>query len=476
MTKRNILTGIMISLIAFIGCTPTRVYNQIKLTPPTHWQNQPPAATRKPDLTHWWQGFRDPLLNALIAQALTANHDVKIAKERIREVRALATVAESALYPSLDFYASGGREKKIDRIIGVPGSRGIELITPTGDAVSGGLTARWEIDLFGGRQLDNEAVLAQALGAEEALRAVQVGLLAQVATHYFELRGVQQRIAIQQEIIDVNQEKLSALRAFHRAGLVNSTDVSGQEAQLSSSEAVLPVLAQSASVLTHRLGILLGTPPATQESRLNIRQISPATLPKVPTLLPAELLTQRPDLRTAKTEVTSAAAKLDSARADLFPKVQLVASAGFGAIAVGGFPSLAESVYTLGTGLTAPIFNAGRIKAYITASDSRLLQAAANYEKAFLLAMEDVENAYVAYRTATGQSQHFASARTSAQNAYEQKKLLYNKGAENYLSVLDAKKNELMLADEKTKADTAITVALVSLHRAFGGGWGKLQQ
>ncbi len=473
MMKHKTITAIIISYLALSACTPTRVSGQVKLSPPEHWGNQPKAATTKPDLKRWWQGFHDPLLNDLVAQALTANHDIKIAQAHIKEVKALVTVTESAFYPSVDLYASGGREKKIDRIIGVPGSRGIQLITPTGDSVSGGLTARWEIDLFGGRQLDKEAVLAQAVGAEETLSAVQVGLLAQVATNYLELRGVQQRVAIQQKTIAVNQEKLRALRAFHRAGLANSADLSGQKALLSASEAVLPWLTQSASALIYRLSILLGLPPATMETKLSIPQAELVNLPIVPALLPVELLTQRPDLRMAKTEITAAAAKLGSARTDLFPKIQLAASAGYGAIAVGGFSNLAESVYSLGTGLTAPIFNAGRIRAYISAADSRLQQAAVNYEKTFLLAMEDVENAYIAYRTATGQSNNFTLAEASAKTAYEQKQLLYNKGAENYLAVVDAQKNELALLDETTKSNTAISVAIVSLYRAFGGGWNQ---
>lgn len=471
MINRQIISTVTILFFVLSGCTPTRVSDQVSLMPPTHWKNQPESASSKLDLAKWWQGFNDPLLNGLIKQALVANHDLKIANERIKEVKALATVAKSALYPSVDLFASGGREKKIDRIIGVPGSRGIELITPTGDAISGGLTARWEIDLFGSRRLDAEAVLAQALGAEEALRTVQVGLLAQIATNYLELRGVQKRITIQKGIIDVNREKLRALQAFKQAGLANSSAVSSQTALLTGSEAVLPGLKQSASALIYHLGVLLGESPSKLEARLSLLGTEPIDLPVLPTLLPADLLVQRPDLRIAKTEITTAAAKLGSSRADLFPKIQLAASAGYGAIAVGGFPSLAESIYTLGTGLTAPIFNAGRIEAYISAADSRLKQAAVNYEKSFLLAVEDVENAYVAYRTADIQCHQFSEAQTAANTGYKQKNLLYQQGAGDYLSVLEAQKNELALSDEKTKSDTAIKVAVVSLYRAFGGGW-----
>jgi len=199
------LTPLTILSLAWLSaCTPTRVGDQVALNSPAKWQHAPNAQTAETaDLKTWWQGFNDPLLNELIDKALAANHDLKIATARVREANAMVTVAEAALYPSLDFSVSGGREKRIDRIVGVPSGQGIKLITPTADAVSGGLAARWEIDLFGGRHLEAEAAAAQAEGSQEGLHAAQVGLLAQMATNYLEQRGVQQRIGILQKKISI---------------------------------------------------------------------------------------------------------------------------------------------------------------------------------------------------------------------------------------------------------------------------------
>ncbi len=165
------------------------------------------------------------------------------------------------------------------------------------------------------------------------------------------------------------------------------------------------------------------------------------------------------------------AAGLGAARADLFPKLVLSASGGFGALAVGGFPSLAESVYALGSGLSAPIFNAGRIQAHITAADARLDQVAANYEKTFLLALEDVENAFVAHAASMERRNRMIEAETAAEQAYRFANALYQRGANDYLSVLDAQRSKLAVADERAKAETAERVSIVSLYRAFGGGW-----
>jgi NodT family efflux transporter outer membrane factor (OMF) lipoprotein len=338
-------------------------------------------------------------------------------------------------------FSSGGREKWIDRIIGVPGKQGIELITPTADAISGGLAALWEIDLFGGRHLEAEAAIAQSAGIEEALRTVQVGLLAQVAANYLELQGLQKRISLQKENIEVQKEKLRALQLFAEKGLATEADVANQKKLVETTESALPLLTSSANTLIHRISVLLGETPDKLETRLSQVISLPVTLPEIPKLLPTDLLSQRPDLRLAKTEVTAAAANLGAARADLFPKLVLSASGGFGALAVGGFSSLAESVYTLGSGLTMPLFNAGRIRAHIAAVDARLDQAALNYEKIFLLALEDVENAFVAHTSSKERKKQLLDAEKSAQKAYQATDALYQRGVKDYLSLLDARRN-----------------------------------
>ena len=467
------MTVLCLMLVELGGCTPTRVSDHMRLVVPESWHNSPetpPVSTSK-DLREWWKGFEDPVLNDLIGQALAANHDLRLAKARVREAKALTTVAQSALYPSIDLFTFGGREKRIDRIIGVPAQRGIELITPTADVITGGLAARWEIDVFGSRHLEAEAAIAQSAGTEEAHRVVQVGLLAQVATNYLELRGIQRRTDILLDNIEVQRERLRVLHAFYKAGLANDMDVARQETLLHNTMGMLPTLTSTTKNLIHRLSVLLGQTPASLEERMAHPMPMPVTLPNIPTLLPSSVLEQRPDLRLAYTEVSAAAANLGAARANLLPKFVLSASGGFGALAVGGFPGLAEGVYALGAGLTAPIFNAGRIKAHITAADARLDHVAANYEKTFLLALEDTENAYVAHTAALERRDQLVRAEMAAERSHTHAHAFYKRGAADFLSVLAAQRTKLSTSDERTQAETAVRVSLVSIYRAFGGGW-----
>ena len=473
MNAWSAMTVLFMTLVELVGCTPTRVSDHMPLVVPERWRNAPetqPVSMSK-DLREWWMGFGDPVLNDLIGQALAANHDLRLAKARVREAKAMTTVAQSALYPSIDLFSFGGREKRIDRVFPVPGPQGVELLAPTANVFTGGLAARWEVDVFGGRQLEAEAAVAQAVGTEESLRAAQVGLLAQVATNYLELRGIQRRTDILLENIEVQRERLRALQAFYKAGLAHDMDVARQETLLHTTVGTLPVLTSTAKNLIHRLSVLLGDTPASLEERLAHSRPLPVILPNIPTLLPSSVLEQRPDLRLAHTEVSAAAANLGAARANLLPKFVLSASGGLGALAVGGFPGLAEGVYALGAGLTAPIFNAGRIKAHITAADARLDHVAANYEKTFLLALEDTENAYVAHTSALERRDRLVRAETAAERAHTHAQAFYRRGAADFLSVLDAQRTKLSTSNERTEAETAVRVSLVSLYRAFGGGW-----
>lgn len=452
------------------ACTPTRVADNVPLPVPEHWQHAASNATEA-DLKNWWTGFNDPLLNDLIAETLFANQDLHIAKARVREAAAMATIAESALYPTIELSASGGREKRIERIVGVPSGQDIALMAPRADTVVGGLAARWEIDLFGGRHLEAEAVSAQARGSVAALHAAQVGILAQVATVYLELRGVQKQLAVLRRNIDLQREQWRALQAFNRGGLAGAADLARQEMQLHATEAGLPVLQASMATLKHRLGVLSGKQPVSLENRLALAFEQGTAEPGIPQLLPSALLAQRPDLGLAQAEVTAAAAALGAARADLLPRLILSANGGAGTLAAGGFPSLAESVYALGSGLSAPIFTAGRIRAQIDAADSRLDQATAQYEKTFLIALEDVENAFVAHTAARQRLTQLQQAKTSAVEAVQRTDALYRNGAKDYLTVLDSRRVQLALEEEQVRAETASHIAIVSLYRAFGGGW-----
>jgi len=467
----------LLALLVLAACTPASVRDKaVPSAVPDAWHHADslPGNGVTQNMQNWWRGFHDPLLDELIDKALKANQDLKIAVARMRQARAMVVVAESVLYPSIDFSTQGGRQKQLTQIFPVPSANGVTLFTPEVDVVSAGLSAKWEIDMFGANQLVAEAAKARAQGAQEWLGAAQVGLLAELATAYLELRGIQNQTEVFNKAIGLHRKRLKLLQEFYKVGLSNDIDIGRQQAMLHTVEANLSSLTQALEILVHRLGVLTAQQPDSLQMRLNQAPSHAVTLPKLPKLMPGDLLLQRPDLRLAQTEVTAAAANLGKAKADLLPKFNLAVSGGYGTLALGGFPALAETVYALGAGLSAPIFNAGRIRAFISAADARLDEVASAYEKALLIAMEDVENAYVAYASASDRKGRYIQADQEAGLALAKSDAFYQRGLVNYLSVLDVQKEQLAIAQERVKSETAQAVAVVSLYRAMGGGWAEV--
>lgn len=445
------------------GCSITPVRDQVSDNVPADWSNSQKAenAATTRDLAHWWKDFDDPLLNELVTRALAANQDLKIAVARVREARAFETVAESVLYPTIDATASAGRNKSFERL----------PKPPVGTTWTVGLEAGWEIDLFGGNRLDAKAASAQARALEEARHAVQVGLLAQVATNYLELRGAQKQTAILKENIAVQREQLRLLEARYRAGLATELDIARQQELLHTSVGALPLLANLTATLIHRLGVLLGEPPANLEALLGQPAPLPSALPKIPGLLPSDLFAQRPDIRRAQAEVMAAAAKLGSAKTNLFPKFFLSASGGRSALDLSPLPVATGNVFALGIGMVEPLFNAGRIRANIEAADARLSQVAGSYEKTYLTALEEVEDAFVAHTTARERRDELTQAADAAARAEHLAQEFYKRGVTDFLAVLDSERVKLTAEDDRAKAETAVSVSMVSMYRAFGGGW-----
>jgi NodT family efflux transporter outer membrane factor (OMF) lipoprotein len=473
MNKRIFVSTTLLTVLLG-ACSSQPTTEKARLEPIAQWTHAAGGDQHTVSMQDWWQGFADPVLDALITEALSANQDVRMALARVQEAQAQVTISESHLYPNLDMTASGGQERSMSRVFGVPGADGMKLLMPTGNAVSGGMAASWEIDLFGGRHHEAEALAAQSAGINAELHNVKLALVAQLMSHYHELRGLQQRIAVQQQLLDLHQQRLNTLQQFYQQGLVNATATTRQQTRVHGSKATLALLKQLAEIRIHRLGVLCGQSPDSLESRLqaeNQAGISSNAYPALPEALPSELLEQRPDLKIAKAQVLAADESVGAANANRLPRLVLSVSGGYGLLSAGGFPTLTDSIYTLGSGLSAPIFSAGRIEAQISAADARLQQAAAQYEKTFLQAMEDVENAYVSYHTSQERLAQLSAAQDAAAQAQTQSLQLYRQGAGDYLTTLDADADKLALVDASIQAQTDVKVAVVALYRAFGGGW-----
>lgn len=427
------------------------------------------------DIARWWKRFRDPKLNELIERALEANQDLRIARARVAEAAAARRAARSDLFPQLNL---GG---------GATRSRSSENASRTGDfpGISRNLTtnffdlnldASWEVDVFGGSRRALEAARADEEAAREYAREIRIGVAAEVATAYLELRGYQYRQSVARRNLKSQQETLELTRTRQAGGVASDLDVSRAEAQMESTSATLPVFETGIRSSIFRLGVLLGGTPDSLVNELIQAKAPPVAPPSVPVGLRSDLLRRRPDVRRSERELAAATARLGVAIADLYPKFTLTGSAGVQSLEADTLFEGRSGVWSLGPSLRWPVFTAGRIRAGIAAQNARQEQAAAAYEKAVYGAIADAETSLVRF----GQEQKRLASLTRSVDATRRAARLaserYKAGLENFLAVLEADRQLLAAEDAQAESQTQVNLNLVLLYKALGGGWNDLPQ
>jgi NodT family efflux transporter outer membrane factor (OMF) lipoprotein len=446
---------------------------------PQAFDAQPESAglTAQPAEEKWWRTLADPELDRLIESAVQKNLDLQLSTHRLLEARASRGISRADLLPSVGSSASvqrlrGGFQ---DGNVHV-GTRAepSSLISPLEtNLFRPGLDASWELDLFGGKRKALQAATAEVHVLEESRRDVLVSLLGEVAINYAELRGAQRRLAITMKNVSLQRDSLRLTQVRADAGLGNRLDVERQQAQLESSHALAPALEIQISRTIHRLSVLMGEAPSALREELQFERPLPATPPEVPLGLPGDLLKRRPDLRRADAEITAALARVGAAKADLFPKILLTGTAGRQLSNIPEFTLGAGSFFSIGPAITLPLLSSGRIRANIEVRKQQLQEALTMYRRAVLGALQETEDSLVAYGQERERRARLRNAVKSSQTATELATERYTRGLADFLSVLDAQRDQLAAEDALAQSDTAVIANLVALYKALGGGWSE---
>jgi NodT family efflux transporter outer membrane factor (OMF) lipoprotein len=429
------------------------------------------AATPRGVPAEWWRQFKDPLLDSLIDRVARTNLDVKTAGARIAEARALRGQAKSALFPSIDWTAAsnrlrGGFNQGIVRIPGGAGSS--SLVSPFETSiVSSGFSMRWELDVFGGLRNEHRAASADADAAESNAADVQVIVRAELARNYIELRGFEDQAAIVQNDIEAERETLELVRVRADAGLASQLDVERQATQLATVQAILPDLRAERLRAAHRIAVLLGEEPGALLAELEA-QAPQLAEPELPNAVPTEVLKRRPDVRRAESQIAAAYARAGAARAELFPKFVITGLTGRQSTDLSGITLGAGNFFSVGPGISLPIFNAGRIRMNIAAHDARLEQAVHAYESEILAAFEETENAFVSRDSAEAKREELENGFEAAVRSVDLAQELYLRGLSDFLSVLDAQRQRFQIERELAASRTDLLRSTVALYKALG--------
>ncbi len=454
-------------VLLLAGCAVGPTYKRPQVAVPNQWTVAPARGTStQPQQTdEWWSSFQDQELNSLIERAVDRNLDLKLALERVQGARAASGIARSGYAPSIDANVSAARLR------GGNQSRGDPRSVFETSYFQGSLSASWELDVFGGTRRRVRAATADVAAAEENRRDVRVILLGDVGRVYAQLRGFQLRLEIANKNIETQQDTLDLITARAKAGLATELDVSRAAAQLESTKAAVPTLRSGIEVSIHRLSVLLGEEPGALRSELEKAQPIPSAGPDVQVGLPSGLLKRRPDIRRAEAELVAATARVGEAKADLFPRFVLTGTAGRQATQLHDLTVGLGNFFSVGPGISLPLFTGGRIRSNIAVQSSRQRGAVIRYQSVILNSLEEVQDALVNYSQEQERRDRLNQAVQHSQLAVDLAAEQYRAGLVDFLSVLEAQRELYANEDQFVQSQTSVTVNLVALYRALGGGW-----
>jgi len=417
----------------------------------------------------WWGQFGDPLLTGLIERALADAPSVAEAEARLAEARANRAAVTGAGLPQVQ--ASGRANENrisengqfpVDRIPGFPTEYSMFDL---------GFDASWEPDFWGRQARSEEAADAQTGAALAARDAALVTLTAEIARNYVELRAAQSNLAAAQAGADARQQLAELARLLVEAGEGNQLDAERAEADALAERARVPLAQGRAAAAAFRIAALLGEPPETMASLLTASAPIPTPPPEIMVGIRSDLLTRRPDVRSAERQFAAATAQIGVATADLFPRFSLIGGLGTQSRSVDGLADIGSVRFSIGPQFSWPIFSGGRIRAQIAAADARADVAAARYEGAVAEALADSETAINRLAQARANDELSREAFTREQRALTLAEARFTGGEDSRLDLARARLALIARGQGMNEARANNAQAAIALFKALGGGW-----
>lgn len=417
------------------------------------------------DIIEWWKFFNDPILQNLIEQAVANNYDLRIAIEKIEEVRCIFCIRQADLLPIVSgfgFTFRAGLPKDIPLFAN---------LTPNPTNILGlGINASWEIDIFGRLRSERNAAFADLRAQIEIMRDVYIMLVAQVAQLYVQARALEKKIKINEQGLDIDRKISTLLRVLFNAGLLDKTPINAQDQLIEDSSNRLILFQRMLQQTYHGLAVLLGQMPECFTLEPGNGQVPMAHNTLRPGL-PSQLLRRRPDIRQAEQRLIASNERIREAIADYFPRFSLIG-------VVGSFSSLYSTwfdgnslLWLVGPAFSWPLITFGRITYNVKAKKSIHRQALSAYCETVIRAFADVENALVNYFT---QEEQLANVEKKYHSAAEGSHLLrdrFTAGLADQNQYMFTERNQLEVLLQVTDAQQGLSSALISVYKSLGGGW-----
>ena len=450
--------GIVALALAATACTtPNLEAPEAGIAVPEAWveTRAPPASL---DLTEYWRLLDDPLLTEFVEAALANNLDLAQSSARLEQARAQLAGARAGYLPQV---SASGRVQQ-------------DVLDNSADEpfISLGADAGWELDLFGRIGAGVAASEADLAAAGYSLSDLQRLIAGQVALATISARATAMQLAIARDTLNYQDENLQIARWRVQAGLVSSLDVEQARSQRAQTAATIPLLESNLAATANAISTLIGEPPGRVLELLD----APAAIPAPPEVAgfeaPAEVLRRRPDVRGAEAALVANMARIDVARAQLLPGIQLGGTIGTSSLGLGSlFDVITGGVFG---SISQLIFDGGRTQAQVDSASAGAEGALAAWRLSILGALEEVETAAVDLDRSGERVGIYAEALDAANNSAILARSQYEAGLTDFRNLLTSENQLLSARNAQVGAEADRASAFVRLTQALGGGWSPI--
>lgn len=452
------------SVFALAGCSLIPAYQRPAVELPQSYPLLPAAAPQGGDaLRDWRSVYTAPQLQTLIAAALEHNSDLRVAVLNIERARAQLNIAAADRLPSLNAAATGLRQQPNTG----SGGNSVASVYTAGLSVPA-----WELDFFGRVGSLNEAARAQLLATQEARKAVQTALIADVANAYLNCLAQHELLNLANTTADTRKESLKLIQLKYDNGAASQLDLAQAQSLREAARANVALQLRLSLQAVNALQLLVGRPLTGDFLGAGLLS-GQAPLAVTAPGLPSELLVRRPDVRQAEQALIAANANIGAARAAMFPRITLTASGGVASSQLSRLLSDGVGAWSLAPQAVLPLLDFGRTQGGVDAARAAKEIAVAQYQKAAQAAFREVADGLAAEATFDEQ---IAGLQAQAEAETQRLKLVdlrYAAGSSGYLDLLDAQRSQFAAQQAVLLARLAQQQNRVGLYKALGGGWSE---
>ena len=412
--------------------------------------------------TQWWHFFKSDALDQIVTRALASNRRLTAEQWSLAQSQELVNAKAGGRWPEVDATAGIGRQKYGAQFLGpLPKP-------PPFTYFSIGATVSYTLDFTGGisRSIEQQSALAEY--QQHQVEAAQLTVTGNAVNQALEVASLRAQIGTVEALLDRDRENLKLVQLAFDAGSVSRLDVVSAQSQLASDMTQLPLLRQQLAEARHALALTLGTSPSDPSlPELDLAQL---TLPaQLPVSLPSELARRRPDILSAEAQLHAATAAVGVATSNLYPRITLTGTTGQQSNTSGELFNEASNVWSIASGLVAPIFDGGTLRAEKRAAVDAMRSSAANYEQTVLTAFGQVADSLEALDNGAEQLRAQGNAETAARETVAMTRQSYNEGNVGVLQVLDAERRYQQARLGYVRAQAQRYMDTAQLMLALGG-------